>query len=86
VTAITDTKKNHFPTESIGNIIVVKNDDDTYLTLNNKIIAITSIDDRDVNDIEIVSKDWYDSVKEKIELLKEAPVGSLPEEEDSGEE
>jgi hypothetical protein len=86
VTAITDTKKNHFPTESVGNIIVVKNDDDTYLTLNNKIIAITSIDDRDVNDIEIVSKDWYDSVKEKIELLKEAPVGSLPEEEDSGEE
>ena len=81
-------KKDLFPNESFGKIIVVKNDDGTYLTLNNRILAINIIDDRDLDDLAVVSKDWYENAVEKIELLKEAPVGSLPEEDEEvpGEE
>lgn len=79
-------KKDLFPGEDKGKVIVVKNDDGSYLTLNNKILAINNIDDRNIDNIAIVAKKWYDSALKKIELLKEAPVGSLPEEEVSGEE
>ena len=79
-------KKDLFPGEDKGKVIVVKNDDGSYLTLNNKILAIDNIDDRNIDNIAIVAKKWYDSALKKIELLKEAPVGSLPEEEVSGEE
>lgn len=79
--AVILSKKDLFPNEKVGDVIVVKNDDGTYLTLNNKILAINRIDDRDTKDIIIVSKEWYDDVVEKIKMLKEAPVGSLPEEE-----
>jgi hypothetical protein len=81
-------KKDLFPNESFGKIIVVKNDDGTYLTLNNRILAIDTIDDRDLDNLAVVSKDWYENAVEKIELLKEAPVGSLPEEDEEvpGEE
>ena len=84
--AVTMSKKDLFPKEDVGTIIVVKNDDGSYLTLNDKILAIDHIDDRDVDDIAIVAKDWYEDALEKIKMLKEAPVGSLPEEEEEVEE
>jgi hypothetical protein len=87
--AVMVSKKDLFPEEeSNGKVIIVKNDNGTYLTLNNKILAIDHIDDRNIKDIVIVAKDWYEGALEKIEMLKEAPVGSLPEEEEeaSGEE
>ena len=75
--AVILTKKDLFPGEDKGKVMVVKNDDGSYLTLNNKILAINNIDDRDINNVAIVAKKWYDSALKKIELLKEAPVGSL---------
>jgi hypothetical protein len=84
--AVTLSKKDLFPNEKNGKIIVIKNDDGSYLTLNNKILAIDHIDDRNIKDIAVVAKDWYEDALEKIELLKEAPVGSLPEEEEVVEE
>lgn len=74
-------KKDLFPKEKNGKILVVKNDDGSYLTINDKIIAIDNIDDRKLDNITIVAKDWYENAVEKIESIKEAPVGSLPEEE-----
>ncbi len=84
-------KKDLFPNEKKGKVIVIKNDDGTYLTINSKVIAIDTIDNRDVKDITIVPKKWYDDAMEIIDNVKKAPTGSVPEEnveeeEASGEE
>lgn len=91
-------KKDLFPSEKKGKVIVIKNDDGKYLTINAGIIAIDKIDERNVKDITIVPKDWYDDAQEIIDQVKkEPPVGALPngittipeeveEEEASGEE
>ena len=74
-------KKDLFPSEKKGKIIAIKNDDGKYLTINNAIISIDKIDDRNVKDISIVPKDWYEEAQEIIDSVKKAPTGSLPEEE-----
>ena len=88
---IITSKKNLFTDEKLGNVVVVRNDDGSYLTVDNKIVAIDHIDGRDVNEIVVVAKGWYEDALEKINSIKETPVGVIPvpndtDEEDSGEE
>lgn len=81
--AVTLSKKDLFPDYDNGKIIVVKNDDGSYLKLNGRILAIDHIDDRRLDDISYVANDWYDEVTSKT--IKEAPVGSLPEDDEEFE-
>lgn len=93
--AVVVSKKDLFPDEELGKVITVKNDDGSFLVLDDKILAIEYVDDRKLDDIAIVAKDWYEEAVEKINSIKEAPVGVMPaseeeeevvEEEESGEE
>ena len=79
-------KKDLFPSEKKGKVIVIKNNDGKYLTINAGIVAIDKIDERNVRDITIVPKDWYEDAIEIIDQVKKAPVGSLPEDEEVEEE
>ena len=79
-------KKDLFPSEKKGKVIVIKNNDGKYLTINAGIVAIDKIDERNVKDITIVPKDWYEDAIEIIDQVKKAPVGSLPEDEEVEEE
>ena len=79
-------KKDLFPSEKKGKVIVIKNNDEKYLTINAGIVAIDKIDERNVKDITIVPKDWYEDAIEIIDQVKKAPVGSLPEDEEVEEE
>ena len=79
-------KKDLFPGEDLGDVIVVKNDDGSFLTLDGKILAIDHIDDKNISDVEIVAKDWYENAVEKINSIKETPVGVMPASEDEEEE
>ena len=86
-------KKDIFPDEKKGKVIVIKNNEGKYLTINDNVIAIDKIDERNVKDITVVPKDWYEDAQEIIDNVKKAPVGSLVvpiseevEEEASGEE
>ena len=84
--AIIVSKKDLFPKEKNGKVMVVKNDNGTYLTLNEKILAIHNIDGRSIQDVTIVPNEWYEDAMAKIEAMKEAPVGALPEEEEVEDE
>lgn len=79
-------KKDIFPEEKKGKIIVIKNNEGKYLTINANVIAIDKIDERSVKDITIVPKDWYEEAQDIIDQVKKAPVGSLPEDEVEEEE
>lgn len=80
-------KKDLFPSdEKKGKIIAIKNDNGKYLTINGKIVAIDNIDDRNVRDITVVPKDWYNDTMEILDNIKKAPTGAIPEEEISDEE
>jgi hypothetical protein len=84
--AIIVSKKDLFSKEKNGKVMVVKNDNGTYLTLNNKVLAIDHIDGRPLQSITVVPNEWYEDAMAKIEAMKEAPVGALPEEESEDEE
>lgn len=84
--AIIVSKKDLFPKEKNGKVMVVKNENGTYLTLNDKILAIHNIDGRSIQDVTIVPNEWYEDAMSKIESMKEAPVGALPEEEETEDE
>ena len=90
VDAVVLSRKDIFTSEKNLKCVAIKNDDNTYLTVNGSVICIDKIDDVNVEDIEFVSSEWYNNAVETIENIKEPPVGSLPEdyddEEDSGEE
>jgi len=90
VDAVVLSRKDIFTSEKNLKCVAIKNDDNTYLTINGSVICIDKIDDVNVEDIEFVSSEWYNNAVETIENIKEPPVGSLPEdyddEEDSGEE
>lgn len=73
-------KKDLFSNESTGKVIVVKNDDASYLTIENKILAIDHISGRKLDEITIVPKDWYDNAKEALDKLKDEAVEASEEE------
>ena len=68
-----------------GKVIVIKNNNG-YLTINGKIVAINKIDDMKVEDTMIVPIDFYNQAQEIMDSFKESPTGSLPEEEDTDDE
>ena len=86
VNAETVSKKDLFSSEKKGKAIVIKNDNGNYLTIDGKIIGIDCIDDRNVKDITIVPKDWYNDTMEILDNVKKAPTGAVPEEEIEEEE
>ena len=86
VNAETVSKKDLFSSEKKGKAIVIKNDNGNYLTIEGKIIGIDCIDDRNVKDITIVPKDWYEDTMEILDNVKKAPTGAVPEEEIEEEE
>lgn len=67
--AETVAKKDLFPQESKGRVIVIKNDNGTYLTINGKIIAIDHIDNRNINDIAIVPQEWYNDARDAMDHM-----------------
>lgn len=75
-----------FPSQKSKEIIVAVDSEGNYLTTDgNKIIAIDIIDDKNVNDSSIVSKEWLDSVNDILDgngVDKE----SVNDEEDAVEE
>ena len=79
-------KRSLIASENEDQVIVIKNDNGTYLTINNKIIAIDRIDEKDVNDSKLVPSDWYEDAMVILDQYKEAPTGSVPEESDEDEE
>ena len=79
-------KRSIISTENEDQVIVIKNDNGTYLTINNKVIAIDHIDEREVKDSKIVPADWYEEAMGILDQYKEAPTGSVPEEDDEDEE
>lgn len=57
-----------FPSQKSKEIIVAVDSEGNYLTTDgNKIIAIDIIDDKNVNDSSIVSKEWLDSVNDILD-------------------
>ena len=75
-----------FPSQKSKEIIVAVDSDGNYLTTDgNKIIAIDIIDDKNVNDSSIVSKEWLDSVNDILDG-NGADKESVNDEEDAVEE
>ena len=75
-----------FPSQKSKEIIVAVDSEGNYLTTDgNKIIAIDIIDDKNVNDSSIVSKEWLDSVNDILDG-NGADKESANDEEDAVEE
>ena len=75
-----------FPSQKSKEIIVAVDSEGNYLTTDaNKIIAIDIIDDKNVNDSSIVSKEWLDSVNDILDG-NGADKESVNDEEDAVEE
>ena len=75
-----------FPSQKSKEIIVAVDSEGNYLTTDgNKIIAIDIIDDKNVNDSSIVSKEWLDSVNDILDG-NGADKESVNDEEDVVEE
>ena len=75
-----------FPSQKSKEIIVAIDSEGNYLTTDgNKIIAIDIIDDKNVNDSSIVSKEWLDSVNDILDG-NGADKESVNDEEDAVEE
>ena len=74
-------KKDIFDDEEAGKVLVIRNDNGKYLTLNHKVIAINKIDERMVKDITIVPKEWYKEAMNMLDNIKQAPTGVFPENE-----
>ena len=75
-----------FPSQKSKEIIVAIDSEGNYLTTDgNKIIAIDIIDDKNVNDSSIVSKEWLDSVNDILDG-NGADKESVNDEEDVVEE
>ena len=75
-----------FPSQKSKEIIVAVDSEGNYLTTDgNKIIAIDIIDDKNVNDSSIVSKEWLDSVNDILDGNR-ADKESVNDEEDAVEE
>ena len=75
-----------FPSQKSKEIIVAVDSEGNYLTTDgNKIIAIDIIDDKNVNDSSIVSKEWLDSVNDILDS-NGADKESVDNEEDAVEE
>lgn len=72
-------KKDLFNDAEPGKVVVIRNDDGKYLTINGKIIGINNIDHRGIKDVAIVPKEWYKDAMKRLEPIKQAaPVGALP--------
>lgn len=75
-------KKDVFSNEKPGKILVVKNDDGSYLTLDDKILAVDHISGRKLDEITIVPKDWYDKLSKIAEDIEASEsTGESSEEE-----
>jgi len=63
--------KSLFPTEKNNsrNVIVLYNDDNQYATINGNIILGSDLDDKYVDSIAVVSKEWFDNLNTDIPEL-----------------
>ena len=61
------------------NIIAIVDEKGNYLTVDNNVVAIDTIDDKSVDSVAIVSKQWRDSVSAEREIMdSDIPTGVLP--------
>ena len=80
--------KNLFPTEKISrNVIALYDDDNQYASICGNIILGTDLDDKYVDSLAVVSKDWLDNlntdtpeaVEETAEEVEEETPATEPE-------
>ena len=84
-TGVSANQKDYFPDLDNKTIILVKDSDGNNIINDNCLIAITNLIGREVSDSVIVSKAWYQEMKNLKEQFKEAPVGSLSVEDKSSD-
>jgi hypothetical protein len=72
-------KKDLFDNADSDKVVVIKNKNGKYLTIDGSIVAIDKIDLRNIRDITIVPKEWYKDTMKILDSVKQAPVGAVAE-------
>lgn len=72
-------KKDLFENADSDKVVVIKNKNGKYLTIDGSIVAIDKIDLRNIRDITIVPKEWYKDTMKILDSVKQAPVGAVAE-------
>lgn len=75
-------QKTLFPQLESSKVIVLKDNDGKYLTIDKSIVAANKIGENYISDVEVISKDWVNNAKKLIKNIKPAPVGTFPKEEE----
>ena len=79
--------KSLFPTEKNSrNVIAFYNDENQYATISGNIILGTDLDDKYIDSIAVVSKEWFDNISKEEEVEEIEPASSEEVEEAAEEE